>query len=121
MIAVGVAMGDDEFDRALGMTRAPRLHHAVDRRRDIEAPGASIKQERATRPKNEIEKRFFVVRARRLSQNEEVCVVGVHQHCRSSGALRTTGIHARWHGTGFKTRTAGAAGIRRGAVSAARA
>ena len=121
MIAMGMTMGDYQFDRALGMTRAPRLHHAVDRRRNIESPGAGIEQKRATRPKDEIEKRFFVVRARRLSQNVEVRVIGVHQHGRSAGALRTTGIHARWHGTGFKTRTAGAAGSRRGAVGAARA
>ena len=121
MIAMGVAMGDDEFDWALGMTRAPRLHHAVDRRRDIDAPGASIEQERATRPEDEIEKRFFVVRARGLSQNVEVCVVGMHQHRRSSGALRTTGIHAGRHDTGFETRTACAADIRRGRVGTARA
>src|SRR6185503_10531612 len=95
VIAVGMTVRHYKIQRRVTVAGQPGSRERVDDRRDVDPSGAAIEQQRSVASEEEVEEWLLVARARRLTQDVQVGVVGVHAERGSAGAVRAAGVPAR--------------------------
>jgi hypothetical protein len=95
---------DDELHWCTGarVLGRPRPNEAIYGADYIDVPSSRVEQQRALVAEDQIEKRLLEVRARCLTQDEEVRIVGVRADLRRIAAVRASRVETVRQPAGFE-------------------
>jgi hypothetical protein len=105
VIAMRMAVRDNERNRLEVISSQPFTDESIDRRRNIDVTCTSIEQEGTVVPEDQIEKRLLEIGTRRLTKDKKIDIVALYTNLRRVSAVHSAGIPARCKLPGLERRT----------------